>query len=79
MSFVGGTMGGMMKPWLHFTLGDNLFFMAWVPLSTAAVVGACIGLFILAIITRWLAAMRAVMEVHWAHKSVFTLPPSYFY
>jgi len=58
-----------MKPWLHFTLGDNLFFMSWVPLSAGSVVGACIGLFLLAIIERWVAAMRAVMEAYWARRT----------
>jgi len=64
----GGMMGGMMKPWLHFTLGDNLYFEAWVPMSPGAVVGACIGLFMLAIIDRWLAAMRGAMEAYWARR-----------
>ncbi|KAF8527871.1 Ctr copper transporter [Hysterangium stoloniferum] len=65
----GGTMGGMMMPWLHFTKGDNLFFMAWVPLSTGAVIGACIGLFLLAIIDRWVSAMRAVMQLYWSRRT----------
>lgn len=65
----GGTMGGMMMPWLHFTRGDSLFFMAWVPLSTGAVIGACIGLFLLAIIDRWVSAMRAVMQLYWSRRT----------
>lgn len=65
---LGGTMGGMMKPWLHFTQGENLFFMAWVPLSTGAVVGACIGLFMLALIDRWVASIRGVMEAYWTQR-----------
>lgn len=63
-------MGGMMKPWLHFTEGDNLYFMGWVPLSSGAVVGACIGLFMLAIVERWVAAMRCLMQVYWSRKFV---------
>ncbi|KAF8587336.1 hypothetical protein K439DRAFT_1338410 [Ramaria rubella] len=59
----------MMKPWLHFTLGDNLFFMAWVPLSAGTVIGACIGLFLLAIVERWVSSMRAVMQVYWSRKT----------
>jgi solute carrier family 31 (copper transporter), member 1 len=60
----------MMKPWLHFTMGDNLFFMGWVPLSSGAVAGACIGLFMLAIIERWVAAMRCLMQAYWSRKFV---------
>ena len=63
-------MGGMMKPWLHFTLGDSLYFESWVPMSAGAVVGACIGLFMLAIIERWVTALRAVMQLYWARKLV---------
>jgi len=64
-----------MKPWLHFTMGDNLFFASWVPLSRGAVVGACIGLFLLAIIERWIAAMRAVMETFWTRRSIQFITP----
>ena len=59
-----------MKPWLHFTKGDNLFFVGWVPLSSGTVVGACVGLFMLAIVERWVAAMRGLMQVYWSRKSV---------
>lgn len=51
-------------------MGDNLFFMAWVPLSGGAVAGACIGLFMLAIVERWVAAMRCVMQAYWSRKFV---------
>ncbi|KAJ7722394.1 CTR copper uptake transporter [Mycena metata] len=56
---------GMMMPMLHFTRGDTIWFMGWVPQSAGAMAGACIGLFLLALIDRWLAAVRAIMEVHW--------------
>jgi copper transporter 1 len=59
---------GTMRPYLHFTLGDNLWFLGWVPMSPGAMVGACIGLFLLALIERWIAACRAMMEVHWAKR-----------
>ena len=36
-------------------------------------VGACIGLFLLAIIERWFAASRSLMEVHWAQQR-FAMP-----
>lgn len=61
----GGTMGGSMKPWLHFTQGENIFFMAWVPTSSGAVFGACIGLFMLALVERWVASMRSIMGAYW--------------
>jgi solute carrier family 31 (copper transporter), member 1 len=56
---------GNMLPYLHFTPGDNLWFLGWVPSSAGAMVGACIGLFLLALVERWITACRAVMEVHW--------------
>ena len=63
--------GGQMIPWLHFTPGDILWFYGWVPSSTGAMVGTCIGLFLLALVDRWIAACRAVMEVHWSKRYVF--------
>ena len=60
-----------MIPWLHFTPGDILWFYGWVPSSTGAMVGTCIGLFLLALVDRWIAACRAVMEVHWSKRYVF--------
>ena len=56
---------GMMRSYLHFTMGDTLWFEGWVPETAGAMVGACVGLFLLAIIERWIAATRSVMEVHW--------------
>ncbi|OCH86241.1 CTR copper uptake transporter [Obba rivulosa] len=56
---------GEMLPYLHFTPGDMLWFLGWVPESTGAMVGTCIGLFLLALVERWIAACGAVMEAHW--------------
>lgn len=42
-----------------------MWFLGWVPQSVGAMVGACIGLFLLSLLERWLAALRSVMEVHW--------------
>ncbi|KAJ7192946.1 Ctr copper transporter family-domain-containing protein [Mycena haematopus] len=62
----GMTMAtGTMTPYLHFTRGDILWFNGWVPQSNGALAGACIGLFILTLIDRWLAAVRGMMEAHW--------------
>jgi len=56
----------MMSSFLHFTpLGDTLWFQGWAPNSPGAMVGACIGLFLLAIFDRWLAAGRAMAEKSW--------------
>ncbi|KAI6110729.1 CTR copper uptake transporter [Pisolithus croceorrhizus] len=56
---------GQMLPYLHFTLGDTLWFLGWVPQSRGAMFGACIGLFLLALLERWLAVCKAIIEVHW--------------
>ena len=61
---------GSMTMWLHFTPGDVLLFYGWVPRSVGAMVGTCIGLFLLGIVDRWIAASRAVMEAHWAKRFV---------
>ncbi|EIN05663.1 hypothetical protein PUNSTDRAFT_106633 [Punctularia strigosozonata HHB-11173 SS5] len=64
---------GQMLPYLHFTTGDILWFLGWVPKSTGAMVGACIGLFLLAIFERWLAACRALGEAHWRMRAQIAL------
>ncbi|EJD05207.1 uncharacterized protein FOMMEDRAFT_105434 [Fomitiporia mediterranea MF3/22] len=56
---------GNMLSYLHFTPGDVVWFQGWVPRSTRTMVGACIGLFLLAIFERWLAAFRGLSEAHW--------------
>jgi len=57
---------GTMMPMLHFTpLTDTLWFNGWVPQSRGALAGACIGLFVLALVDRWVSAVRAMMEAHW--------------
>ncbi|KZT66213.1 CTR copper uptake transporter [Daedalea quercina L-15889] len=60
---------GDMLPYLHFTPGDVLWFQGWVPASAGAMVGTCIGLFLLALVERWAAAARAVMQTHWAQQA----------
>jgi|SRR5882762_1051694 copper transporter 1 len=64
---------GNMIPYLHFTPGDNLWFLGWVPRSAGAMVGTCIGLFLLALVERWIAASRAVMEAHWIKRQVIII------
>ncbi|KAG1729972.1 Ctr copper transporter family-domain-containing protein [Suillus paluster] len=60
---------GNMLPYLHFTPGDNLWFLGWVPKSSGAMIGTCIALFMLALIERWIAACRGVMEYHWRQQA----------
>jgi Ctr copper transporter family len=57
---------GNMIAYLHFTMGDNLWFIGWAPRSLGAMIGTCIGLFILAVAERWLAVRQAIMEAHWS-------------
>ncbi|KAJ6562159.1 Ctr copper transporter [Mycena capillaripes] len=61
------TLMRAMNTVLHFTpLGDTLLFSSWVPSSGGAVAGACIGLFVLAVLERWVGAMRALLVMRWA-------------
>ncbi|KDR79547.1 hypothetical protein GALMADRAFT_63506 [Galerina marginata CBS 339.88] len=57
--------GANMVPYLHFAPGDTLWFLGWAPLTKGAMAGTCIGLFLLALVDRWLAAIRATAENHW--------------
>ncbi|KAI9442854.1 CTR copper uptake transporter [Lactarius psammicola] len=70
----GMTMSiGNMVMYLHFALGDDLWFLGWAPRTAGAMFGACIGLFMLAVAERWLSAMRAVMEGHWRTRAQIVL------
>ncbi|KAH9900710.1 CTR copper uptake transporter [Cubamyces lactineus] len=60
---------GQMLPYLHFTRGDIVLFYGWVPSTKKAMVGACIGMFLLALVERWIAACRGVMEAHWRKRA----------
>ncbi len=57
-----------MTPYLHFTIGDALFFKDWNPSSAGAIAGACIGLVLLALLERWLAATRGALEAYWRNR-----------
>jgi len=61
-----------MVPYLHFTGGDNLFLAVWAPTSRGDIAAACIGLLLLAMVERWLAAVRMVFDHHW-HKRAMAL------
>jgi hypothetical protein len=58
-------MSNNMMSYLHFTLGDHLWFLGWAPGQPGAMVGACVGLFLLALVDRWLAACRAILSARW--------------
>jgi copper transporter 1 len=60
---------GMMIPYLHFSPGDTLWFQGWVPQTKAAVTGVCVGLFLLGLVDRWLAAVRSSAEKFWWNRS----------
>jgi solute carrier family 31 (copper transporter), member 1 len=71
MDSMNGSSSGsaMMTPYLHFTTGDYLYLKTWQPTSTGAIAGACIGLVVLALFERWLAATRATLDLHWHQRS----------
>jgi solute carrier family 31 (copper transporter), member 1 len=61
---------GNMLTYLHFTVGgDVLWFQGWVPEGSGPMFGACVGLFLLAMLERWIAACRGVMESYWAKRA----------
>jgi len=61
---------GNMLTYLHFTVGgDTLWFLGWVPIGPGPMFGACFGLFLLALIDRWIAGCRGMMELHWAKRA----------
>ncbi|KAH7101262.1 Ctr copper transporter [Auriculariales sp. MPI-PUGE-AT-0066] len=52
----------MMYSFFHFSRGEALWFEGLVPQSSGALVGAAVGLFLLALLERWISAMRSVVE-----------------
>ncbi|KAH8120234.1 Ctr copper transporter [Phellopilus nigrolimitatus] len=58
-----------MIPYLHFAGGDALFFKQITPSSKGALAGAAIFLFFLAMLERFIVAMRAVMEARWRQRA----------
>ncbi|PCH42802.1 copper transporter [Wolfiporia cocos MD-104 SS10] len=60
---------GEMLSYLHFTPGDILWFQGWVPKSSGAMVGTCIGLLLLGMLERWITAASAVMQMHWSRRA----------
>ncbi|KAL1744461.1 copper transporter [Schizophyllum fasciatum] len=60
---------GTMVPYLHFNIswGDILWFYGWVPKHAAYMFAACLGLFLLGILERWLAMLRVLCEFGWRY------------
>ncbi|KZO99727.1 hypothetical protein CALVIDRAFT_476931 [Calocera viscosa TUFC12733] len=65
-TMANGTMGMLLG--FHATPFDQLWFAGWAPQTNGAMVGACVGLFLLAIIDRWVAAIRGLCEVWWKQR-----------
>jgi len=65
---MGSTEDIMMVPYLHFTPGDAILFREWIPQKLGPFIGACIGLFLLGMLDRWLSAMRGLMEAWWGQR-----------
>ncbi|GAA6028937.1 hypothetical protein JCM8097_001514 [Rhodosporidiobolus ruineniae] len=66
MGMDNSTTAGMMSTAFTTSLGAaNLWFSSWTPASAGATFGACLGLFFLAILSRFLAAIRACAETAW--------------
>ncbi|KAN0087853.1 Ctr copper transporter [Tylopilus felleus] len=64
------SMSMSMIPWLHFGNADAVLFDSWRPLSHSAIAGACIGLFLFAILERSFAAFRRTQETRWRARAV---------
>lgn len=59
----------MMTPYFHWMANaDALYFKAWVPRTPGALVGACFGLFFLAIFERFLGSAKGLLEAWWRRR-----------
>jgi copper transporter 1 len=61
--------GAMMVPYLHFFGGDYLWINVWAPSSKGEIAAACVGLLIMAMLERLIAAMRTMFDLHWHIRS----------
>lgn len=53
----------------HTTVGiDTLWFSGWTPMTAGSTVAACIGLFLLAVFSRFLVSFRNVVEPAWERR-----------
>ncbi|KAH7104490.1 Ctr copper transporter [Auriculariales sp. MPI-PUGE-AT-0066] len=72
----GSLVQGTMFSSFHVSLGETLWFEGWVPQSKGALAGAAIGLFVLAVVERWISSIRVVMEAWWKQRMVGSTPRS---
>lgn len=59
--------------YFHGTLGDTLWFASWAPSSAGSFFAACFVLFVLGVLDRFLAAVRAMSESRWQARYVLRL------
>lgn len=60
------TTAAMMHTAFTASIGSaNLWFESWTPSSPAATFGACLGLFALAVLSRFLSAVKVCAEAAW--------------
>lgn len=53
--------------YFHTAIGaDSVWFQSWRPTSLAGNVGVCAGVFLLAVMERWLMSLRRVWEHGWS-------------
>ena len=62
---MGSSTMTSMKMYFHGSRTDLLWFKSWAPLSPGAFAGACIGLFVIGLLDRFICAVRGVAEVRW--------------
>ncbi|TNY17661.1 copper transporter [Rhodotorula diobovata] len=66
MGMDNSTTAAMMHTAFTASIGSaNLWFESWTPSSPAATFGACLGLFALAVLSRFLSAVKVCAEAAW--------------
>ncbi|BGP02240.1 Copper transporter [Rhodotorula toruloides ATCC 204091] len=68
MGMSNSTSATMMSTFFTTSLGSaNVWFSGWTPTTAGETFGACLGLFFLAVLSRFLSAVKACAEVAWLH------------
>ncbi|BGP34268.1 hypothetical protein JCM10296v2_006083 [Rhodotorula toruloides] len=66
MGMSNSTSAMMMSTFFTTSLGSaNVWFSGWTPTTVGETFGACLGLFFLAVLSRFLSAVKACAEVAW--------------
>lgn len=71
MDMSSGSAGSSMMSGLHTSGGDTLLFNSLRPTSPGALAGAALVLFAIAVLERWLAATRIVLDANWHKRCVY--------